>query len=375
MRKLLILGLTIAAINVPSMAVAAVDDEAKKLVDQGNAAAALELELKAHNAEPKNVEHLKALTFIYMGQGEPQKALPYAQEAVKLAPKDVGAYYNLAGLYQSMRAFNEAIKEYKVLQTFDDGLVTGGIGESICLMWSGRGPEAVKVLERLSQQKPDSPEVWASLANYYARQGEYQKAEDSANKAIKAKPSVAAYEVVLKLQVHKHDMTGAVETARKILSIAPKSANSYEIASAVAIAAPAAQGTGLAKEMLKQASASMPQNGELFSNIGRRFQLAGYHNVDQRHRQNAPNVWFGLAEQAYRQAVAAQPKEATYRLQLASVLAGEDNVSEAMKQTKEARRLEPNNRAAADAEAKLRVAENDLARSLKNWLRAYKPLP
>jgi cytochrome c-type biogenesis protein CcmH/NrfG len=82
-----------------------------------------------------------------------------------------------------------------------------------------------------------------------------------------------------------------------------------------------------------------------------------------------------LAEQCYRQAVASNPKQAGYHLQLASVLAGQDQVTEAVQQAEEARRLEPNNKDVLEAQAKLNVVQNDVARSLRNWLRAYRPLP
>jgi tetratricopeptide (TPR) repeat protein len=372
MRKFLTLAISIAALQMPATA-ASVDDQARKLVDQGQLQPALDLELKAHQADPKNVEHLKALTFIYMQQGEPEKALLYAQEAVKLAPTDMAVHYNIAGVYQSMRRFDDAIKEYRVLQSLEKGSVSGSIGESLCLILSGKGLEAKTLLEKLSVTNPDNANVWSNLANLYAKKRDLDNAEKAARRAVSLKPDYDSYAILLKIQLNKHDLAAAVESAKQLMKVAPKNSESYDLAARTATALQAAEGVELAKSVVDASVANLPLDSALFSGMGRRFQLCGYHSAHRGSRTNR-SAWFQLSERCYRQAVVAKPQDANFRLQLASILAGENNVSEAMNQTLEARRLDPANEDAKQAQAKLRVVQNDLARSLRNWLRAYSPL-
>src|SRR5437868_4074060 len=119
MRKILLLALATAAFQLPSLAAQNVDSTTMDLIHHGQIKQAQDLELKAHADEPKNLQHLKALTFIYLLQGDPQTALQYAQRAVQVAPADPVVHYNLGGMYQSMRRFGDAIKEYDNVQMLD----------------------------------------------------------------------------------------------------------------------------------------------------------------------------------------------------------------------------------------------------------------
>jgi tetratricopeptide (TPR) repeat protein len=123
--------------------------------------------------------------------------------------------------------------------------------------------------------------------------------------------------------------------------------------------------------LLNMALEKRPGNAELFAGIGSRFQLAAYHIGPKSSDRRA---WFRIAERAFEQAVKDKPYSSEYRLHLASVLASQEKIPQATAQVNEVLRMEPDNRAAQYARNKLRAAQNDIAGSLRSWLRAYCPL-
>ena len=87
-----------------------------------------------------------------------------------------------------------------------------------------KGPEAVRVLERLIEHKPDLSNAYGQLADSYMRQGETAKAIETFNRleTIDGK-SIPITITKISYRLHSADTIGAVNEARAIMEANPTS--------------------------------------------------------------------------------------------------------------------------------------------------------
>lgn len=121
----------------------------------------------------------------------------------------------------------------------------------ISLSQAGRTPEAITAFTKLTEDYPELPEPFNNLAVLYAQQGQYDKARNALEMAIRTNPSYAtAYEnlgdVYAKLASQAYSKALQIDTrsavAPKLAMIRdlfPKERNSIVTASASATTAPA----------------------------------------------------------------------------------------------------------------------------------------
>jgi tetratricopeptide (TPR) repeat protein len=129
--------------------------------------------------------------------------------------------------------------------------------KGLILTEQNKPTEAIKVFTDLSQDFPELPEPYNNLAVLYASQGQYDKARNSLEMAIRTHPSYAtahenlgdiyakmasqAYDKALQLDRGNQAAQGKLNLIKDLFSQTPRPAGKVTVAKADTAAAPAAQ--------------------------------------------------------------------------------------------------------------------------------------
>jgi serine/threonine protein kinase/Flp pilus assembly protein TadD len=114
-----------------------------------------------------------------------ERAVTHLQKAIQLQPKLAQAHQYLAGAYQSLRRYDEAIASAQLAI----GLEPNNAGAHSTLsriLWLGKGmiDEAIKELQHSLSLNPDQGYAYLQLSLLHILQGDYHKAEVAARQAV-----------------------------------------------------------------------------------------------------------------------------------------------------------------------------------------------
>ncbi len=130
------------------------------------------------------------LANVLAGQGKLDEAVQQYQQTIKLSPNSAQAHYKLGLALEKQKKFVAAISEYKKTLNLD----AGHLGAHISLAWlfatcldaSLRdGNRAVELAQQAGQlSKGESPQLLDTLAAAYAEAGQFDKAVETARRAL-----------------------------------------------------------------------------------------------------------------------------------------------------------------------------------------------
>jgi len=377
-RSDLLVGLFIlAALACPPSRSAAselsdLDARARRLEAQGKYTEALELQQKAAALAPGEPGPHRFMAFLYGRLGEPDKALEHSRLAYKLAPNDYKSVYNLAIDLQMLGRYREAIGFYEKAQEMrpDDHQPSVGMGQ--CLIAINQRDAAVEHFEALTARFPGKADVLENLATAYFRTGRETEGVATVRKALAIEPdNFRLVKVMAITQLQTGDGKGAMENGWRLIELNEKSPDGYLLV--VRLAALSANDPSVAKLALDRALQQVTGSGRFFGTVGRELILKGNFEVGE-HRTGKPlpkSPWWDLSAAALKRAVELEPDSVGYRLEYARALHLTGRDVEALQQVRQVLKLDPTNRGARRMEAILIVPENDLAGSIREWLKTY----
>ncbi len=174
-------------------------DVARRLMREGDNARAIDLLVEAAG-EPNPPGNLYALLGLsYMQTGRTNEAVEANRKAIELAPDNVAAYHNLAGLHLQAGQTNEAIKVLKQAASRTNASPEFLIGTADILARFNRQQVlsdelnkemALRLLDAAAAQKPENPLVLQRVADLYLFHGQAEKAEPLYLELLKRFPNI-----------------------------------------------------------------------------------------------------------------------------------------------------------------------------------------
>jgi tetratricopeptide (TPR) repeat protein len=191
--------------------------------DRGLHSKAMELADVVLSAQPGNPDAILIRDRALIGTNQVDKALPELEALVKQYPKLNDAHLQLASVYLNQKAWDKARAEFEVLNAATPPDIRGFIGLQTVKMSTGKGDEAIQVMQDLVDKNPTVLPYRYELANFQAAlAGQYwtpnkpqamallQKAADNYKEILKTTANSA--EVWLRLGVMQRQM-GQYDTA------------------------------------------------------------------------------------------------------------------------------------------------------------------
>jgi tetratricopeptide (TPR) repeat protein len=125
----------------------------------------------------------------YSNRGEPDRAIPFLQEAIRQRPEWPGYYNNLGGAYFRKGLFDLAIEQYEQALRINpnDSMTHGNLGA--VYFKKNQIDEAIKAFNLALQIAPDYALARYNLGNAYYRKGLLDQAIEQYEQAIRLNPN------------------------------------------------------------------------------------------------------------------------------------------------------------------------------------------
>ncbi|NLE76159.1 MAG: tetratricopeptide repeat protein [Chloroflexi bacterium] len=168
-----------AAPPTPTDVEAALMDEGKRLVEDGDIDGAVSLLEQGLSGAPTSPHILFALGNAYAQAQRLDDAERVYRQVLEQQPNDPDALSNLGFVLYQARRFGEALELFeKALKLQpDDAEILYNLGAT--LLAQGRVSEAVRRFEAARSADPELPQVYLGLGFAYTEQGEEEKAAES----------------------------------------------------------------------------------------------------------------------------------------------------------------------------------------------------
>jgi tetratricopeptide (TPR) repeat protein len=165
---------------VPSQTVAA-----RIYEDRGQHAKAMELADFVLSAQPGNPDAVLIRDRALIGTGQTDKAQPELENLVKQFPKLNDAHLQLASLYLGQKAYDKAQAEFEVLNNANPPDIRGFVGLQTVKLATGKGEDAIKVMQDLVLKNPTILPYRYELANFQAAlAGQYWNTNSARSKDL-----------------------------------------------------------------------------------------------------------------------------------------------------------------------------------------------
>ena len=132
------------------------------------------------------------MAYSYSKLNKYQTAIKLISKAIELNPKFLDAYYN-KGIFlmksKTKYAFNEALKTFTKLYSFDKNMNEALLQRGICLVRLGRLEEALIELKTYIELIPNNIQAFFELGYILSSMGKYQEAIMINDKVLNLNPS------------------------------------------------------------------------------------------------------------------------------------------------------------------------------------------
>ncbi|MFZ5570802.1 MAG: tetratricopeptide repeat protein [Thermodesulfobacteriota bacterium] len=125
------------------------------------------------------------------GYSDPQQALRYLNESIRLDPKNPKAYNNRGAAYFSMGAYEQAVRDYDEAVRLDGDYADALNNRGITLFRLRRYKPAVTDFDRVTALKPNWVEAYLHRAECYKNLWQYDRALENYTQATRITPAPA----------------------------------------------------------------------------------------------------------------------------------------------------------------------------------------
>ena len=137
--------------------------------------------------------------------GQDEVAMALYKDVLKAEPNNKYAKFSLAVIYQKLGQFNQAKNLYHSLLQESPDNSEEIIGNLLSIIIDETPKQATYLLMRLSQQNPNSAEVFAKLALAHEKVGDYESSIKALQEAIRINPGVVEYQYNLAIIYDKSE--------------------------------------------------------------------------------------------------------------------------------------------------------------------------
>jgi Flp pilus assembly protein TadD, contains TPR repeats len=125
---------------------------------------------------------------------DPQKAIGYLNNAIKLQPNYANAYNNRGNAYADLRKYQQAIEDYNQAIRVQPDYAYAYINRGDAYYGLGQYQRAIEDCNEAIRLKPDNAIAYSNRGKAYAKLGQYEPAIKDFNEAIRLHPDdVNAY--------------------------------------------------------------------------------------------------------------------------------------------------------------------------------------
>ncbi|HXI85207.1 MAG TPA: tetratricopeptide repeat protein [Verrucomicrobiae bacterium] len=188
-----------------------------------NAATAFQEAIKL---KPDYVDAWYNLGWAYTRAGNMPEAADVFQQLVKLTPRDPQAWENLGGAYAGEGHPADAIAAYRKAVELKPDFADAHFKLGAAYASQGRYPEAINAYRLALKHRPDFPEAWFNLGVVSEQQGDHDEAVLFFQQALKLKPNYAeAWGGLVRAYLKLHQTGKAGDAAREMKKIDPVKAD------------------------------------------------------------------------------------------------------------------------------------------------------
>jgi protein O-GlcNAc transferase len=130
----------------------------------------------ARSAQPQDVAVLNELALAYSAQGSYEKALPLAQEAMRLAPENSAAEYQAALALQGLGREHDATPLFERVVATEPKNADALTNYALALVQQGKAKDAIPLYKRAAELTPDNPVVHEDFGVAYLQQSDLDDA-------------------------------------------------------------------------------------------------------------------------------------------------------------------------------------------------------
>ncbi len=132
-------------------------------------------EMEAINASVKNWEGQAIIGYAYRALGEPEKAIPYYQQAIEAAPKSLALYYSFAGVYLDLGDYENFLSCLD--STFSiDWRYYSQVEERYKVEKACKSPGYKAFAQRVIDKLPQVEFGYRLMAEYFKGKGDFEEA-------------------------------------------------------------------------------------------------------------------------------------------------------------------------------------------------------
>ena len=175
---------------------------------------------------------LKTLGYLYVRQGDREKAMDRYAAAAEIDPEDANLFYNLAGLYDQTGLREKADQYLKMAVSKDTGDISGRLRLAEAAMEKGNMDEEdeAEYLREVLDRRPDSLDAMLLLVNVLDRRGDREGLKPLYRRILEQAPgnlTVAYNLAVLEYETGEHTQSAA--RLRDILTSNPGDEEALEL--------------------------------------------------------------------------------------------------------------------------------------------------
>jgi tetratricopeptide (TPR) repeat protein len=133
-----------------------------------------------------------AIGHAYNLQGQPQRAIPYLQQAITLGDESDRTTRELANIHLALQQFDQALPFYQRILQLNPNDIEANSALAFVYAQQGRLDEAIQANQLVLQQKPEDYDSLKNLAILYQQKGQLQEALNAAKQAQSVSPASEA---------------------------------------------------------------------------------------------------------------------------------------------------------------------------------------
>lgn len=171
----------------------------------------------------------KAKSLCFSGEcTDPQRAIEYLSEAIRLKPDYTEAYHNRGFVYAQMKQYPSAIKDYDAAIRLKPDFTETYYNRGNAYLNLQQYPSAIKDYDEAIKLKPDSAMAFNNRGNAYRNLQQYQPAVKDYDEAIRLKPdNTEAYSSRGFIHLSLREYQAAIRDYDEVIRIKPDIMEAY----------------------------------------------------------------------------------------------------------------------------------------------------
>ena len=195
--------------------------------EQARPVDALDLLVRAHKLAPQNTDVILLLARVSMTQNYFEDAIPMLESGLKIAPQRADLHAALGESYFMSGKTESAIQEFQKLIELDPSARSYAY-MGLSYRHLGRFDEALKYFEEGTKQDPHNSTCLFNIGYIEERQGNYARAEDSFQQALRSNPNFPdALLGLANLRAKDKKFVEAIDLLHRFVKVARSPADGY----------------------------------------------------------------------------------------------------------------------------------------------------